>query len=63
MDLWSATLYLDIFGMCPGGEGAVLKAVASRDVAGSNPVHSVWVINDEYRRNMAGAYRRWINSA
>lgn len=28
-------------GMCPGGEGAALKAVASRGVAGSNPVHSV----------------------
>ena len=27
--------------MCPGGEGAVLKTVGPKGLAGSNPVHGV----------------------
>jgi hypothetical protein len=32
-----------LLGMCPGGEGAVLKTVGWKRLAGSNPVHSVAV--------------------
>ena len=28
--------------MCPGGEGAVLKTVGPKGLAGSNPVHGVY---------------------
>lgn len=28
------------FAVCPGGEGAVLKTVGCKSLAGSNPVHS-----------------------
>lgn len=31
--------------MCPGGEGAVLKTVASKGVAGSNPVHGASLVS------------------
>ena len=31
------------FAVCPGGEGAVLKTVGCKRLAGSNPVHGVWV--------------------
>ena len=32
------------FGKCPGGEGAVLKTVGSKGLAGSNPVLSVTLV-------------------
>ncbi len=32
---------MEALGRCPGGEGAVLKTVGPRGLAGSNPVSSV----------------------
>ena len=32
------------FAVCPGGEGAVLKTVGPKGLAGSNPVRGVSVI-------------------
>ena len=29
----------DYYAVCPGGEGAVLKTVGLKGLAGSNPVH------------------------
>ena len=29
----------DYYAVCPGGEGAVLKTVGPKGLAGSNPVH------------------------
>ena len=32
-----------IFAVCPGGEGAVLKTVGCKRLAGSNPVYGVYL--------------------
>lgn len=37
----SGNLERQIFAACPGGEGAVLKIVGRKRLAGSNPVCSV----------------------
>jgi hypothetical protein len=38
-----SSLCLQKYGRCPGGEGAVLKTVGLRGLAGSNPVPSARV--------------------
>lgn len=42
-----ARLFLILYAVCPGGEGAVLKTVGCKRLAGSNPVHgaklNIWV--------------------
>ena len=32
------------FAVCPGGEGADLKSVGLKGLAGSNPVYSVYIL-------------------
>ena len=36
--------------MCPGGEGAVLKTVGLKGLAGSNPVHGAKYLGGIYER-------------
>ena len=36
------------YAVCPGGEGAVLKTVGCKRLAGSNPVHGVCSNKSKY---------------
>ena len=37
-----------LYAVCPGGEGAVLKTVGCKRLAGSNPVHGVCSNKSKY---------------
>ena len=43
--VWTHNLYSAFyFAVCPGGEGAVLKTVGPKGLAGSNPVRGAYIV-------------------